>query len=210
MTPSPSSATLGSRFEEAFRLARELHDGQLRKGTQIPYLSHPMAVAALVLEHGGGEDEAVAALLHDGPEDGGGEPALREIGSLFGPRVGAIVAACSDTFESPKPPWRARKERHLSKLGHELAGPYGESIRLVVAADKTHNAHAIRRDLDAVGQALWSRFRAGKQDEILWYYRSMHGTLAHGAPGGGHPIGRLLARLDEEIRFVEAAGAAGR
>ncbi len=156
-----------TRLGEAYDLAVRLHDGQLRKGTSIPYVSHLMAVAALVLEHGGSEDQAIAALLHDGPEDQGGEPVLVLIRDRFGETVGRVVEECSDTFETPKPPWRARKERYVRHL--EAASP--ETI-LVSLADKTHNLGSILGDYEVVGEAIWERF-AGRRDGTQWYYEAL-------------------------------------
>lgn len=107
---------LTPRFSAAFEFARAAHSRQVRKGSGTPYLAHLMSVAALVLEHGGDEETAIAALLHDVAEDQGGEEALAEIERRFGGRVAAIVAECSDTFETPKPPWRERKEAYLGDL----------------------------------------------------------------------------------------------
>src|SRR5215468_3319350 len=104
------SSFLTSRFDRALVYARETHAEQMRKGTDIPYVSHLLAVASLVLEDGGDEDEAIAALLHDAVEDQGGDQRLNDVRSRFGDRVAAIVESCSDSSEQPKPPWRTRKE----------------------------------------------------------------------------------------------------
>jgi (p)ppGpp synthase/HD superfamily hydrolase len=104
------------RFDQALVYASRLHRDQWRKGTQIPYVSHLLSVAALVIEHGGDEDQAIAALLHDAVEDQGGAPILDEIREQFGDRVAKIVNECTDAWEEPKPPWRARKESSLAKL----------------------------------------------------------------------------------------------
>ena len=114
VTPNP--LRLSARFEDALAYAAHLHAGQPRKDTAIPYVAHLLAVCSLVLEDGGDEDEAIAALLHDGPEDAGGHETLEEIRRRFGDRVADIVADCSDTFETPKPPWRERKEAYLAHL----------------------------------------------------------------------------------------------
>ena len=103
-----SAAQLGPRFNEAFLYAAEKHASQKRKRTDVPYISHLMSVAALVLEAGGGEDEAIAALLHDVVEDCGGHPVLEEIRGRFGDRVAHIVDGCTDAYTIPKPPWKAR------------------------------------------------------------------------------------------------------
>jgi (p)ppGpp synthase/HD superfamily hydrolase len=158
---------LTPRFVEALVYATEVHAGQARKGTTVPYVSHVLGVCALVLEDGGGEDEAIAALLHDAVEDGGGPPVLREIRRRFGDRVAEIVWACSDTDETPKPPWKERKARYIDHV--RAAGP---DARRVSCADKLHNARSILRDYRLVGERLWDRFSAGGEDN-LWYYRSL-------------------------------------
>jgi (p)ppGpp synthase/HD superfamily hydrolase len=162
---------LTQRFEDALLYATQLHSLQLRKGTNIPYVSHLLGVASLALEHGATEDEAIAALLHDAVEDQGGEPTLREIRQKFGDRVAEIVWGCTDSEIYPKPPWRQRKEQYIAHLQH--ATP---SIRLVSACDKLHNARAILTDYRAIGDSLWTRFRPGK-DGVLWYYRSLADTF---------------------------------
>jgi (p)ppGpp synthase/HD superfamily hydrolase len=158
---------LGPRLQRAFRYAAEKHAGQTRKQTAVPYLSHLMAVASLVLEAGGDEDMAIAALLHDVVEDCGGMPRLLEIGELFGPRVGEIVEGCTDAYGEPKPEWRTRKEEYLREVKHADA-----ATRLVSAADKLHNVRTIIADYRQDGDAVWSRFK-GKKDGTLWYYRAL-------------------------------------
>jgi GTP pyrophosphokinase len=160
---------LSDRLTAAFDYARILHQDQLRKGTRIPYLSHPMAVCSLALGFGADEDEALAALLHDTAEDGGGEPVLVHIRATWGPKVEGIVRACSDSLtQDPnhKAPWRERKEAHLAHLAQA-----DRSVRLVAAADKLHNLQSLLVDLAAHGPSVWTRFKAGPQDQ-LWYYRS--------------------------------------
>ena len=129
---------LSARFAEAFLFANQLHGGQMRKGTAIPYIAHLLAVTSIVLENGGDEDEAIAALLHDAIEDQGGEPTRQEIRRRFGNTVVAIVDGCSDADEFPKPPWRARKEAYIDHLRVTTA-----SVRLVAGADKLHNLSLI-------------------------------------------------------------------
>lgn len=155
------------RFEQAALYAIELHRSQLRKGTAIPYVTHLFAVCSLVLEDGGTEDEAIAALLHDGPEDQGGRAILDEIRARFGDEVAATVAGLSDALPAPgeeKPPWRKRKEAYLRHLGD--ASP---SVLKVSLADKLHNARSILVDLQADGEAVWNRFNAGRADQA-WYF----------------------------------------
>lgn len=161
------TAGLTSRFDEALVYARRLHASQLRKGSNIPYISHLLAVTALVLENGGEEDQAIIALLHDAAEDQGGLAVIEAIQEKFGERVAAAVESLSDTFEDPKPAWRPRKERYLDHL--RMAN---EDVVLVSLADKLHNARSILRDLRLSGPEVWKRFRGGKEG-TLWYYRSL-------------------------------------
>ena len=139
-------ATLGSRFLEAIGYAAELHADQKKKGTDTPYLSHLMAVTALVLEDGGGEDEAIAALLHDAVEDQGGRPRLGEIRRRFGDAVAHLVEGCTDSFTIPKAPWLERKRAYVEHARHLDAA----TLR-VSAADKLANATALLRDYHKVG-----------------------------------------------------------
>jgi hypothetical protein len=166
-TPRPlvSPPRLGPRFDRALALARELHGDQVRKGTEIPYVSHLMGVASLVIDDGGDEDEAIAALLHDAVEDQGGEVTLGLIRQQFGNHVADIVKACSDTDVQPKPPWRARKDAYLGHL-HDPALPAG-TLR-VSLADKLHNARAILFDLRS-GQDVFSRFSASREETHRYY-----------------------------------------
>ncbi len=162
------SPLLTSRFDDALLLASKHHRRQLRKGTQIPYASHLLAVASLVLEMGGDEDEAIGALLHDLVEDGGGPEGLNAIRERFGDDVARIVLANSDTDEEPKPPWRTRKETYVASLAHKNADELRVSL-----ADKLHNARAILLDYRTEGDALWGRFKAGEGEAVRWYYRAL-------------------------------------
>jgi (p)ppGpp synthase/HD superfamily hydrolase len=159
--------------------ASDLHRHQVRKGTRTPYVSHLLAVCSIVLEHGGGEDEAIAALLHDGPEDQGGEMTLHSIRDRFGGTVASIVAACSDTFEQPKPPWTDRKTRYLEHLDRDGIDP---SVLLVSAADKLHNLRSILADLRTAGDGLWARFNSTPEQQ-LWYYSQLAGIYRRRRPG---------------------------
>jgi len=164
---------LTSRFYRAIVFAGELHVSQVRKGTAIPYVAHLMAVAALVLEHGGTEEQAIAGLLHDAIEDqgecfeGGADGLRQEIERGFGTAVLAIVEACTDADTIPKPPWRDRKEAYIAHIRTAPA-----DVLIVSCADKLHNARAILSDYRAIGDALWQRFTAGK-DGTLWYYQAL-------------------------------------
>ena len=185
---------LSQRFEEALVYATRLHAQQMRNGTQVPYVSHLLAVSSLVLEAGGGEDEAIAALLHDGPEDQGGRATLEEIRRLFGGPVAGIVAECSDTLESKKPPWQQRKEAYLRHLPAASG-----SARLVSCADKLHNARAILADYRAHGDLLWDRFNAGR-DDILWYYSELARIFsAHGPPQLARELVLVVDQLHAEV-----------
>lgn len=158
---------LSNKFEEALVYATRLHGKQVRKTTSIPYISHLLSVSALVLEDGGSEEEAIAALLHDGIEDQGGDKTRQEIYRKFGTEVGDIVQACTESDIQPKPPWKERKQASIEKLRSA-----NDRVRRVVIADKLHNARSILADLYRYGDAVWSRFKGGK-DGTLWFYRSL-------------------------------------
>jgi (p)ppGpp synthase/HD superfamily hydrolase len=167
MTGNPPVTTLTARFTEALVYATTLHATQRRKGSNEPYIAHLLGVTALVLEDSGDEDAAIAALLHDSVEDQGGQQTLDAIRERFGERVARIVEGCTDADVIPKPPWRERKERYIAHLRHAPA-----DVRRISLADKLHNARAILRDLRIHGDALWDRFKGGK-DGTLWYYRTL-------------------------------------
>ena len=177
------------KFEDALGYAARVHRDQTRKGTGVPYITHLLAVAAIVGENGGTEDEVIAALLHDAPEDAGGEARLAEIRGRFGDGVAGIVAGCSDTYEDPKPPWRARKEAYLEHLARAPS-----LVRLVSAADKLHNARSMLSDYRSAGEDLWGRFNGGR-DGTLWYYRAVADALAGDGPVADE-LGRVVAELE--------------
>jgi len=158
---------LGRRLQRAFHYAAEKHAGQTRKQSAVPYLSHLMAVSSLVLEAGGDEDMAIAALLHDVVEDCGGMPRLREVRKQFGSRVAKIVEGCTDSFSEPKREWMERKKDYLREVKHADA-----KTRLVSASDKLHNVRTILADYRQHGEAIWTRF-SGKKEGTLWYYRAL-------------------------------------
>ena len=154
--------------------AHQVHQNQRRKGTGIPYIAHVLGVAALAIEYGATENEAIGALLHDAAEDGGGEATLAEIRARFGDAVADIVLGCSDSLvEDPedKLPWRERKENYLAHLENASA-----SVCLVSAADKLHNVRSIMRDYREHGEDIWERFQGGR-DGTLWYYETVADTL---------------------------------
>jgi (p)ppGpp synthase/HD superfamily hydrolase len=155
-----------------------------------------MAVASLVLEAGGDEDMAIAALLHDVVEDCGGMPRLREVRRQFGPRVAKIVEGCTDSFGDPKPEWMERKKGYLCEVKHADA-----ETRLVSAADKLHNVRTILADYRQHGEAIWTRF-SGKKEGTLWYYRALSDEYRRRSPN------RTTREL--EIVVAELERAVGR
>jgi GTP pyrophosphokinase len=189
-----SKATvLTDRFDRALLYATHVHGGQVRKGTSTPYVAHLLAVAATVLEYGGDEDLAIAALLHDSVEDQGGRARLDDVRSRFGKRVARIVEACSDSLANTakgerKAPWRERKEAYLADLRTA-----GKDILRVSLADKVHNARSILRDLRKpdVGEKVWARFNVSKKN-TLWYYRSLANTFCE----------KLSSQLSDELRGI--------
>lgn len=162
-----SKPRLGARFLRAFLFAAEKHKGQFRKASTIPYVAHLMGVSSTVLEAGGDEDLAIAALLHDVVEDCGGAPMLKEVRRRFGKRVAKVVDGCTDADTYPKPPWRERKEKYIRHLKTADA-----DTRLVSAADKLNNMRSILSDYRAIGESVWSRFNGGREG-TLWYYRTL-------------------------------------
>jgi (p)ppGpp synthase/HD superfamily hydrolase len=188
---------LSDRFEKALLFATRLHAGQLRKGTATPYVAHLMAVASLVLENGGDEDQAIAALLHDAIEDQGHSVTLDGIRARFGETVAAIVEGCTDARTTPKPPWQQRKEAYLA---HLAMAP--DSERLVAVADKLHNARTILADYRAVGEAVWDRFNGGKAG-TLWYYRALVERFQAAGPA------LLVQELDRVVSEIERLATTG-
>jgi (p)ppGpp synthase/HD superfamily hydrolase len=183
--------TLTERFDEAVRYAREVHAGQTRKGTSTPYIAHLLGVASIVLDDGGNEDEAIAALLHDAAEDHGGRARLEDIRSRFGDTVARIVEDCTDSWETPKKPWAERKRAYA-----EHARSLAPSSLRVSTADKVHNTYAILRDLGNEGEAAWNRFNASP-DDVIAYYQSL--VRSYGEAGGG----KLVDELERIVRGIE-------
>ena len=191
------AVTLSPRFDEALVCASRLHAGQLRKGTPTPYVAHLLAVAAIVLEYGGSEVEAIAALLHDAIEDQGGAATRVEVRRRFGEQVVAIVDGCTDAETVPKPPWHERKVAYIAHIGHALP-----AVRLVSAADKLHNVRSLLADYRLLGEDLWDRFRGGR-DGTLWYYRAMVDAFS------AAEVTPLVEELERAVRELEQLTAIG-
>ncbi|MGY1684419.1 HD domain-containing protein [Geodermatophilus sp. SYSU D00867] len=196
------SGPLSSRYDEALAYAAEHHREQLRKGSRVPYLTHLMSVSALVLEHGGTEDQAIAGLLHDAVEDapaGAGGAVLADIRARFGDDVADIVRACSDGLDADgnrSGTWSERKRPYVAGLSDKSL-----DALLVTAADKTHNGLCIAADVRRYGPQFWSTFNASR-DELLWYYTSVERAVAEGLPG--RSITAALQRAVAEL--LSAAG----
>ncbi len=185
---------LTQRFVEALRYAAELHQFQRRKGKGQPYVGHLLGVAAIVIQHGGGEDQAIAALLHDAVEDQGGLPRLDEIRKKFGDEVARIVDGCTDSYEArgEKRAWAERKSAYIARVANEQA-----DVRLVSAADKLANAREILADYRVEGDAVFQRFQ-GRKDGTLWYYRQLVDVFRR---AGSSP---LIEELERVVRELEA------
>jgi len=196
----PIKIKLGPGFLRAFVFAAEKHKGQTRKASSIPYIGHLMGVASLVLEAGGDEDLAIAALLHDVVEDCGGAPMLTEVRRRFGSRVAKVVDGCTDAYTDPKPPWRERKEKYIARLRNE-----DKDTRLVSAADKLNNVRSIVSDYRAIGESVWSRFNGGREG-TLWYYRTLRDEFLRDQP---NRITRDLALAVSELESLAAAHTEG-
>lgn len=173
MTSSLQESFLTDRFVSALQFAHDVHRSQIRKDTTIPYVSHLLSVAGLVLESGGDEDLAIAGLLHDAVEDAeeiSGEEMSDRIRSKFGDRVANIVDGCSDAKSSPggsKPPWKSRKKAYIKHLSSA-----SDDVLRVSIADKVHNARSIATDQDRFGAVVWTRFTS-TSEESRWYYTSL-------------------------------------
>lgn len=190
---------LTTRFEEALVYATRLHATQTRKGSGIPYVSHLLGVCSLVLEYGGDEDQAIAALLHDGPEDQGGAKTLGEIKGRFGARVARIVEGCTDGLpdgEGVKEPWLTRKRRYVEHLAAADA-----DVVLVSCSDKLYNARSVVGDHLLSGDTVFQRFSA-KKDGTLAYYGSIVETMrAH--RGAGRLPASLFTALERTVELLE-------
>jgi len=201
LSEQTSTPKLTGQFSKALVFAEAKHHNQVRKGGDIPYLGHLLAVAGLVINDGGSETQAIAALLHDTVEDQGGPPTLAEIRTKFGDDVARIVAECSDTDEEPKPPWLDRKRRYVDHLAE-----VGVDTLLVSVADKLDNARSMLRDYHEHGPALWERFNRKNPHDHLWYYESL--LEAYQARGFDSwmvgELGRVIAELRSEVEASSA------
>jgi (p)ppGpp synthase/HD superfamily hydrolase len=173
--------------------AVRLHAKQFRKRTYRPYIGHLLSVTSIVIEYGGDEEMAIAALLHDAVEDQGGLPRLHEIRKKFGKRVAHIVDGCTDSYAEPKPPWMERKRAYVHQLGTET-----DEVRLVSAADKLSNARETLYEVRVHGDNVFERF-AGKKDGTLWYYRAL---VSEFRKAGSNPLVEELDRVVTELESV--------
>ena len=194
---------LGTRFEDALVYASEAHRRQARKGTEIPYVSHLLGVTALVLEDGGDEDEAIAALLHDVCEDQGGLGRLEDVRRRFGERVAGIVAACTDSFEDPMPPWKERKDAYIARVREE----HDDSALRVSVADKLNNTRTLLRAVKFADDpaSVWGRSEQGR-DCVLWYYRTLERAFRSRMQS---PLLEELAAVVTQLEIVAGGPSAG-
>ena len=193
---------LSKKYSEALQYAADVHRGQYRKKTKIPYLSHLLGVSAIAMEYGGSEAEAIAALLHDAPEDRGGRAELDRIRATFGDEVAEIVKGCTDAFKKRPGDWKRRKKRYITRLKKESA-----SVCLVSASDKLYNARSILKDYRKLGERLWKRFNGNRRDE-LWYYRGL--IDAFDATGFHRDLIAEIDRVVSEIERLAASSFDGR
>ena len=193
---------LTDRFADALGFAEKIHRKQRRKGNDIPYVAHLLAVTSTVLEWGGDEDTAIAALLHDAVEDQGGEPMAEEIQRRYGDRVVELVLHCTDSISTDpatKAPWEERKTAYLARLAS--ASP---EAALITAADKIQNLTATIRDVRAHGAAALDRF--ARPDRLIWYYASVADAIAQ--HDGRVPLNELreaVAMLEALVTQADAA-----
>ena len=183
---------ISEKFEEALVYAMQAHGNQMRKKTGIPFVAHILGVTAIALEYGASETEAISALLHDTVEDCGGADRLRDIREKFGDDVAGIVDGCTDTYETPKPPWLERKRAYIEHLKDS-----DSPTRLVSASDKLHNTRAILAELRRHGTDVFDRF-GGKKDGTLWYYRTLVTAFRE---HGNHTD--LIGELDRVVTEIE-------
>lgn len=189
---SNEKRVVAPRFIEALGYAARLHAKQIRKRTGRPYFGHLLSVTSIVMEYGGDEEMAIAALLHDAVEDQGGLPRLREIRKKFGTRVAQIVDGCTDSYTEPKPPWRERKLAYIERVAGEP-----NDVRVVSAADKLSNVRETIHDLRVHGDAVFEKFH-GKKEGTLWYYRALVGVFRKARTNA------LIDELDRAVTELES------
>jgi len=190
------SYAASARFAAAIQFAHRAHDGQLRKGSTVPYIAHPLAVAGLALHYGADDEVAMAALLHDTVEDAGGRPTLWRLRWAFGWRVAAIVEGCTDSFSSPKRSWEERKRDFVAKLPSRP-----REVLLVVACDKLDNLRATADDLRRQGRRALDKFSAPPA-RLRWYYAECVRAVRDAIPS---PLAdRLERELDAVLRWIPA------
>jgi (p)ppGpp synthase/HD superfamily hydrolase len=197
---------LTAKFTSAVDYARHIHI-ERRKGTDIPYMTHLLGVASLVMGEAGRagfqvtEDMVIAALLHDAVEDHGGLLRQQDIEQNFGPNVARMVEGLSDSFSedaSKKLSWMERKQAYIQRLRGEP-----EDVRLISAADKLYNARAILEDYREIGPKVWDRFKRGRSDQI-WYFDEL---IAVFKSFGTIRVVEELERVVEELKIISAAEA---
>jgi (p)ppGpp synthase/HD superfamily hydrolase len=192
VTDIPPRFRLTEQFHRAVQYANRIHADQTRKGTDVPYMTHLLGVASLVLENGAqSEEEVIGALLHDAAEDQGGRPRLDDIREQFGEQVGHIVDACTDSYDNPKPPWRERKEAYVTHVRELIERGGDEPALRVSLADKLHNTRAVVADVRESGDAVFERFN-GKKDGTIWYYAALVEAF-RGFPN------RMVGELEREV-----------
>ena len=194
----------GERLIKAFALAVELHANQARKQEGVPYISHLMDVSGLVMQYGGSEDQAIAALLHDGPEDQGGRATLKRIRIEFGECVARIVEDCTDSFaDEPSPPWQERKQQHIDhfRRAPEQGGAAQEAC-LVYAADKLSNARTMVDFQRRQGASAWKHFES-RPAQMIWYLQSMAAAFRSRGVDA-----EMLDQLDREVEALKQLIAA--
>ena len=192
MVEITTTPKLSIRFEQALVYATQIHAKQIRKCSNIPYISHLLSVAALVLEDGGDEDEAIAALLHDAVEDMGGKETRTAILEKFGERVINIIDSCTESYTQPKPPWRDRKLQYIEQMRH--ASP---SVLRVSMADKLHNARSILTDWYREGDIIWQKLNGGKEGTLWFYHQLLEVYQKHTSNFLSKEIERIISQLEK-------------
>jgi (p)ppGpp synthase/HD superfamily hydrolase len=182
------------RYDAALALAARAHRNQVRKGTDLPYIAHPVHVSIILMRHGFSEDLAIAGLLHDVVEDC--DVSLADIAAEFGNQVARLVEAVSETkaLDGAELPWEQRK---AEKLAHLHAG--GPDVAALKAADAIHNVRSIFADLHNAGAAVWERFKRGPEPTLGYYYAVLEGVRAK---LDAHPIVADLEDAVTELKRV--------